>query len=88
MVRFFGILIGLFFAGMLIYSFGRGAVEYVSFMKNPRTYLSQVTAHSGNLTINSFNVVFRSIRRSVQLATVFVWLLSVTLQNWVTTKMR
>ncbi len=30
MVRFFGILIGLFFAGMLIYSFGRGAVEYVS----------------------------------------------------------
>lgn len=30
MVRFFGILIGLFFAGMLVYSFGRGAVEYVS----------------------------------------------------------
>ncbi len=30
MVRFFGILIGLFFAGMMVYSFGRGAVEYVS----------------------------------------------------------
>jgi ubiquinol-cytochrome c reductase cytochrome c1 subunit len=30
MVRFFGILIGLFFAGILIYSFGRGAVEYIS----------------------------------------------------------
>ena len=30
MVRFFGILIGLFFAGMLFYSFGRGAVEYIS----------------------------------------------------------
>ena len=30
MVRFFGILIGLFFAGMLVYSFVRGAVEYVS----------------------------------------------------------
>ncbi len=30
MVRFFGILIGLFFAGMLVYSFGRGAVEYIS----------------------------------------------------------
>ena len=30
MVRFFGILIGLFFAGMLVYSFGRGAVDYVS----------------------------------------------------------
>ncbi|MEW4467118.1 cytochrome c1 [Parasphingorhabdus sp. JC815] len=30
MVRFFGILIGLFFTGMLVYSFGRGAVEYIS----------------------------------------------------------
>ncbi|HEY9090509.1 cytochrome c1 [Parasphingorhabdus sp.] len=30
MVRFFGILIGLFFAGMLVYSFGRGAVDYFS----------------------------------------------------------
>lgn len=30
MVRFFGILIGLFFAGMLVYSFGRGAVEYIT----------------------------------------------------------
>ncbi len=30
MVRFFGILIGLFFAGMMVYSFGRGAVEYIS----------------------------------------------------------
>lgn len=30
MVRFFGILIGLFFAGMMVYSFGRGAAEYIS----------------------------------------------------------
>ncbi|QTD56517.1 cytochrome c1 [Parasphingorhabdus cellanae] len=30
MVRFFGILIGLFFAGLLVYSFGRGAVEYAT----------------------------------------------------------
>ncbi len=30
MVRFFAGLVGVFFAGMLVYSFGRGAVNYIS----------------------------------------------------------
>ncbi|WP_108810306.1 cytochrome c1 [Sphingorhabdus sp. Alg231-15] len=44
MVRFFGILIGLFFAGMLIYSFGRGAVEYFS---NPPVKAVEYQFHEG-----------------------------------------
>ncbi len=98
MVRFFGILIGLFFAGMLIYSFARGAVEYISnppvkaveyqFHEGPKDVPLQATDPLANLTTNSSSTVSRSIKKSVLRAMAFVWLRSAILPNLVITKMK